>query len=237
MFLATIMSRRCCRPELIDQPDLDAAGHLHALRGLERINSWSGSARILWPALRRCAQDTRATTLRVLDMATGAGDVPIRLWFKARRADLNLEMEGCDISPRAVSYARSRAEKAGARVKFFVADALTGDLPRGYDAVCCSLFLHHLSDGQAVQLLRRMADIGRMVLVNDLARGPFGFLLAWVGTRVLTRSRVVHVDGPISVTAAFRPDEALQLARQAGLGGATVARRWPCRYLLSWRKP
>jgi hypothetical protein len=31
--------------------------------------------------------------------------------------------------------------------------------------------------------------------------------------------------------------EALDLAQRAGLQGATVSRRWPCRYLLSWERP
>jgi hypothetical protein len=31
-------------------------------------------------------------------------------------------------------------------------------------------------------------------------------------------------------------DEALALARRAELQAATVARRWPCRFLLSWRR-
>jgi hypothetical protein len=61
-------------------------------------------------------------------------------------------------------------------------------------------------------------------------------LLACAGTRLLSRSPVVHVDGPRSVAAAFTPAEALDLAQRAGLTGATVVRRWPCRFLLTWRR-
>jgi hypothetical protein len=32
-------------------------------------------------------------------------------------------------------------------------------------------------------------------------------------------------------------DEALDLAVRAGLGGASVRRSWPERFLLSWRRP
>jgi hypothetical protein len=82
-----------------------------------------------------------------------------------------------------------------------------------------------------------MADASRhLVLVNDLERGPLGFLLAWLGSHLLTRSHIVHFDGPRSVEGAFTMDEALALAHRAGLRSATIGRRWPCRYLLSWNR-
>jgi hypothetical protein len=201
------LHRRRRVPEIMDQPDLAEGPHRHALRGLERINFWSGSAGILWPGLSDLARRAGPVALRLLDVATGAGDVPIRLWHKARRAGIPLEIEGCDI------------------------------FPGGYDVVTSSLFLHHLGDDQAECFLRRMAGLARqLVLVNDLRRGLAGFLLACVATRVLSSSPVVHTDGPRSVKAAFTPDEVFRLARKAGLEGATVERRWPCRFLLTWRR-
>ena len=77
----------------------------------------------------------------------------------------------------------------------------------------------------------------RAVLINDLARSTAGLMLAHVATRLLTRSPVVHVDGPRSVEGAFTAEEARQLAERAGLHGSTVGRRWPFRYLLMWRRP
>ena len=81
------------------------------------------------------------------------------------------------------------------------------------------------------------AAAGRAVLVDDLVRGRRGFALAWAGCRLLSGSRVVHHDGPVSVAAAFTPAEAIDLARRAGLDGATVTRHWPERFLLAWRRP
>src|SRR5262245_61620844 len=143
-------------PEVMDRDDLDAGLHEQALCGLERINRWSGSARILWPSIRECVR-RGAGPLRVLDIAPGAGDLPISLWWKARRAGLAVEIEGCDRSPRAVAHASRRAAEAGAAVRFFEWDALSGPLPERYDVVVCSLFLHHLTEEDAVCLLRHLA--------------------------------------------------------------------------------
>lgn len=232
-----LLSQRVRKPELMDQPGLDARVHMHALRGLERINRWSGSSRILWRAISALALEQPARPLRVLDIATGAGDVPIRLWQRGQRAGIALQVSGCDISPNALHHARERASAGKSDVHFFPLDILHGSLPTGYDVLCCSLFLHHLDADEARVLLRRMSQAaGHMVLVNDLRRSVAGFFLAALGTQVFSRSHVVHVDGPRSVRAAFTIAEARKLAEEAGLTGATVFPRWPCRFLLKWRR-
>lgn len=236
MALLPDLTRRRHRPELMDQPGLDVTSHQIALDGLARINLVSRSAGLLWPALVALART--AGPVRALDVATGGGDVPIRLRRRARRAGLPLTIDGCDRSPVAVAHAQRRAAASGADVRFFTADALADELPAGYDAVSCSLFLHHLDEPEAVRLLAKLRDAAKqLVLVNDLRRCRAGLLLAHVGTRLLSRSPVVHVDGPRSVEGAFTMEEARALAERAGLYGARVERRWPCRFLLTWRRP
>ncbi len=231
--------QRLCQPEIMDQPDLPPDHHVRALRDLSRINWWSHSAGILWPPLRALARQLHPQPLRVLDLATGGGDLPIRLWFKARRAGLNLELAGCDLSSLAIEQARARAARAGTQIPFFVHDVLRGEVLTGYHAVMTSLFLHHQeSDAAAIALLRRMGQMaGHLVLVNDLERGRLHLWLARLACRLLTSSYVVQTDGPRSVEAAFTRAEARCLAERAGLTGAQVAWRWPFRYLLTWRRP
>lgn len=220
----------------MDRPDVDAAEHRHALAALARINWLSDSSGIFWPALQRLAREV-GRPLRVLDLACGGGDVTIALARRARRAGVACEFAGCDLSPVALEVARSRAKEAGMSVDFFQLNVLESPLPSDFDAIICSLFLHHLDESQAEPLLRRMAEATRrMVLVNDLARSRIGYFLAEVVGRLVTRSPIVHVDGPLSVAGAFTPAEALALAAKAGLSGATVSRHWPWRFLLKWKK-
>jgi 2-polyprenyl-3-methyl-5-hydroxy-6-metoxy-1,4-benzoquinol methylase len=235
--MAPSLAERNLQPEWMDQPGLDPALHAQALRGLARLNRFSRSCQILWPPIRNLACEVAPQPMTVLDLASGAGDVTIGLWRLARRAGIAIEITGCDVSPVAVEHARQRAVEAGAEVDFRQHDAFTLQGSGSFDVVLCSLFLHHQSADQAEVLLRRMGQLARrMVLVNDLRRGRAGYALAWLAARLLTRSPVVHVDGPRSVAAAFTLDEALQLAERAGLHGARIQRRWPCRYLLAWRK-
>jgi len=236
MAFLSSLSRRERIPELMDDPALDQAEHRRALAGLARLNRFSGSTGVLWRALERLAREIKGRPVRILDVATGSGDVPIGLWKQAARRGIPIAVEGCDISETALAAAREQAAMAGAQVRFFQHDALRDPLPVGFDAVTSSLFLHHLSSVDALTLLRQMATAGSVVLVNDLARSRFNYLAVWFACRVLSGSPVVRFDGPASVRSAFTPREALELAHRGGLIGATVRPRFPCRYLLEWRK-
>lgn len=235
------LGHRVREPEVMDQPGLSPARHAEALEGLARINWLSRTSSTLFANLYAHQRRRGQGRLRLLDVASGGGDVAIRLWQMARERGLDWQVAGCDFSPVAIEQAQARARQARADVSFFQHDAVRQPLPGPRDAVVCSLFLHHLEDGEAVALLRAMAELNgggpSIVLVSDLRRCVVGLLLAHVVGRVVTRSRVVHVDGPRSVRAAFTIPEAEDLARRAGLDGATVRPTWPCRWLLTWERP
>src|SRR5947209_6535750 len=125
MALSFDVRQRRREPEIMDQPGLEEPSHVQALEGLARINRWSGSARLLWPSIRALAGEASSSALRLLDVATGGGDVPLRLWHRTRRAGMALEVEGCDRSPTAVAHARRAAARCAAEVRFFEWDALS----------------------------------------------------------------------------------------------------------------
>ncbi len=237
MRLLLDLSRRRCEPETMDDPGLGALEHLAALRGLERINRWSGSVDTVWSAIAPLAASARNEPLRILDIATGAGDVPIGLWRRAMQAECRLEIDACDASPRALEHARERAAQVRAEVRFLALDVLRDPLPTTYDVLTSSLFLHHLTDEQAEALLASMGQAcRRLVAVNDLRRSWRGLVLAGLGTRVLSRSHVVRTDAVRSVRAAFSLGEIRALAARAGLSGSVVQARWPQRFLLTWQR-
>ncbi len=97
------------RRELMDQPGLDPVEHAQALRGLGRINRVSRSEAILWPSIARLARASPGKSIRVLDLASGGGDVPMALTSRASRARLDVRIEGSDISTEAVRFARARS--------------------------------------------------------------------------------------------------------------------------------
>jgi SAM-dependent methyltransferase len=225
--------------ELMDAPCLDPTQHVQALRALARVNRVSGVAARVWKDVLHLSRERgvcrRGDPLRLLDVACGGGDVMLDLAGRARSADVPLEVHGCDVSPVALEYARGEAARLGLAVNFIERDVLSEGLPGGYDLVCSSLFHHHLSRADVVDLLRGMAAAGDSVLVQDLLRSAAGYVLAWSGLRLLSRSKVARVDGPLSVRAAFGLPEVRSMAEEAGLAGAVIRRGWPERFILRWR--
>ncbi len=219
----------------MDDPALDPVEHARALQGLARINRISRAGAAMWEALRSLPVPA-GRPLRVLDIACGGGDVARGIARRAAREARAVAITGCDLSDVALEIAR-RATTGAARISWMRLDALRDDLPAGHDAITCSLFLHHLDEDDVVALLARMRGAaGMAIVVDDLRRSRAGWWMAYAGTRLLTRSRVVHVDGPLSVEGAYTVSEARALAERAGLDGATVRQRPPGRFLLQWRR-
>jgi 2-polyprenyl-3-methyl-5-hydroxy-6-metoxy-1,4-benzoquinol methylase len=226
--------------ELMDDPALDRGEHARALVGLARLNRWSRSHRILWPGIAREARLANAAgrALRVLDVAAGSGDAVVAMASLARRAGLEVEWGVADVSAFALESARDRAEAAGVALATSECDLFAGRLDARADVVVSSLFLHHCDDAQAVAALGAMRGAAEVAVgVSDLDRTRAGLALAWLGSRVLSRSRVVRFDALASVRGAYAPDEARALARRAGLDDAVVERTWPERWRLWWRRP
>lgn len=232
------------RAELMDDPALPTGEHLAALDALATINAVSLTTRQLAAAVVRLAGRTPSETrpLRIVDVACGGGDVTVAIArqvarrLAGRRRAPVVEVLGIDMSERAVTRARDRAVRGtGGHVEFAVRDVLVEGCPP-CDVAISSLFLHHLDDAAAADVLRSMAGSARLGgAVSDLVRSRLGLALAIVGTRLLARSRVARVDGPLSVRAARTPTEYRLLADRAGLPHATVRRTWPERVMLEWK--
>lgn len=225
-------------PEIMDDPGLDAGRHRAALRGLARLNAVSRVDAGVWDALapmaRRVAASGRA--VRLLDVATGAGDMAVRLACRAAREGIELRVEVCDLSCVALGCARERGDRARVGLVLHCLDVLKDPLPPGFDVATCGLFLHHLDPPDVERVLASMSHAADAVVVQDLSRTRAGLALAWGVSRVLTRSPIVHADAVRSVRAAYTLEEMRAMASRAGLSGARVTPIWPQRLLLVWER-
>lgn len=210
--------------ELMDLPDADPDELHRTLKDLAWINRWLGGTRLV---LRHLAPllDGLRTPVRILDVGTGYADVPRAIARWTRRRGLPVEIEAVDHHDRILALAR-QACAAYPEIHLRQADALSLPYPEGrFEVVLASLVLHHMEGGDQVRLLRELYRVARRaVLVNDLRRGYWPFLVTWMSLRVLSRSRLIHHDGPLSVRRGFLPEELLALARDAGWERARVSR-------------
>lgn len=243
MGMLSVTAARC--PELMDDPGLPEAEHLHALRALGTINAVSRTAAQLAAAVSSLVPAAHPGPITVVDLACGGGDVTRSCARRLGRglAGRRIEMTGLDASSRALARARAdfardgRANRGGAcSVVFAERDLVTEGCPP-CDIAISSLFLHHLHDHDAVALVRSLSAACRLgFVISDLVRSRLGLFLAVIGTGLLSTSRVARVDGPLSVRAARTCAEYRRLFAAAGLRDVTIRRTWPERVMITWRR-
>jgi 2-polyprenyl-3-methyl-5-hydroxy-6-metoxy-1,4-benzoquinol methylase len=200
--------------ELMDRPQPISAELERDLQRLRQLNRWFGSYRLVSDFMRRWIKP--GVRMRIVDLATGSGDIPRLIIDYVRKIDAQVEIDAVDQQPATLQIARTLS--AGyPEISYYEANILEWKGSQDYDIAFCSLVLHHFSDEDAVTVLRRCRELSkRFVLVSDLRRG----LLLQVGVHVLTavifREPMTRFDARLSAQRAFSFAEIRQLAIQAG---------------------
>jgi SAM-dependent methyltransferase len=201
------LSERVIEPEMLDHAPSDVTRA--SLRDLARINRYLGGYYVVGRLFDSVAKPDE--NFSVLDVGAASGDMGAAIRRRFPRA-------------RVTSLDYKSDHLAQAADPRLVADAFCLPFrPASFDFVFSSLFLHHFTNDQVVELLRNFGCLARRaVLAIDLERGPLAY-------HFLPRTRwlfgwhdITINDGQISVAAALKKDELRALAVRAGLDGAQV---------------
>lgn len=191
------MKIRSLAPERLDLETPPRELLERSYRFLSFVNRRLGGVRATRLAFQEFSAGWGATErIRVLDVASGTGDIPEAM----ERWDPRIRFTCLDL----------RADPSG-RVGVR-ADALRLPFRDGaFDYVTTSLFLHHLGDEAAAAALKEFDRVARRGLVmNDLLRRARLYL--WTKVFTLFANEYVRHDGPLSVRKSFTVDELRRLA-------------------------
>jgi 2-polyprenyl-3-methyl-5-hydroxy-6-metoxy-1,4-benzoquinol methylase len=216
--------------ELLDDPAADPATVAATLRNIARANRWFGGAAAVRFGLGRTLGATPpGTTLSLLDLGTGLGDLPqVAVRWGATR--------GIRVVPIGLELNRAAAALAGA-TGLPTAVACAGAPPIGdksVDVVLLSQVAHHLTSQSVVHLLRTCDRLARRaVIVADLRRHALAAPSFWCGARLLGFDPVTLTDGVTSIRRGFSRRELLELMAQAEVNGR-VDQRHGFRLVATW---
>ena len=144
--------------EMMDRPQPVSTELERDLERLRQLNRWFGSHRLVSTFVRRWILP--GAQMRVVDLATGSGDIPRLVVDHARKIGAQIEIDAVDQQPATLEIAR-RLSAEYPEISYHVANILEWDGAQGYDIALCSLVLHHFSDDDAVKLLRRCRALSK----------------------------------------------------------------------------
>jgi SAM-dependent methyltransferase len=209
-------SSRSAGPEILDSEDVGPDVFARVMDDLASVSRVMMAHGPTLGFLHRATKTLpRGTTISILDVGCGEGDLlrRIRRWSNARGLDARLC--GLDLNPRSATAARAKTPPAMA------IEYITGDIfhfERSPDFVVSSLFTHHLTDADVIRFLHWMdRHAQRGWFINDLERhavayhgfGPIARLARW--------HPIVRKDGQMSVARSFTPGEWQELLRRAAI--------------------
>ncbi len=220
--------KRVTIPELLDTDAGTPAEVAVSLADLRRVNRWFGGIRTTQAMIDRIAREQRVSSLSLLEVAAGSGDVPGMTRQRLQQRGLRLEVTLLDRAPSHLTNG-SRAV-AGDALALPFSDA-------SFDLVSCGLFAHHLAPPQLVQFVNEALRVcRRAVLINDLVRHPLHLALVYAGFP-LYHGRMTRHDAPASVRQAYTVDEMRAALAQTQAARVEIHRHYLFRMaVIAWKQ-
>ena len=223
--------------EIMDDLDFSDGVIFQTLKELKFINHWLGGNQVTIKGFQKLLMQSDLHTtgdhLSVADLGSGGGDMMVQIAKWSRGKGLNLKLTGIDANHAIVDYAR---ENTGAfseihhRALDVFSEAFKSET---YDIVTCTLFAHHFTDDQLIDLFTHLKSQVRIgMVINDLHRHWLAYHAIKILTRLFSKSYMVKNDAPLSVARSFRKHDWHKIFRQAGIEHYTIRWHWAFRWLV-----
>jgi SAM-dependent methyltransferase len=216
--------------EHLDDPATPEPVRRRSVEEIARSNALFGGSRAALVALDAVFRRERRP-LTLLDVGTGAGDIPERARRLAARRGVALTTVGLDGCAALAAASRPRTTLA------VCGDARSLPFPDGsVDLVLCSQLLHHFEGTAAAGVLAELHRVARLgVVVSDLRRSWIAVAGFWLLSYPLRYHPMTRHDGVTSILRGFTAAELRAMVRAATGVRPDVRRRLGWRVVASWR--
>ncbi len=218
-----MFNKRSIKKELLDF-EVDHDDLILNLKELHAINSYLGGYAISLNAIK----SLNLTKATLIDLGSGGGDTlnEINKWSKSQNIALNLY--GIDLKSECVAYAKSHLNSD---LQFIHDDYKNyPNHVQNVDVLHASLFTHHLSNDEIVDLIQFAIKNNNILIINDLERNPVAYYSIKLLTSLFSKSHLVKNDAPLSVLRGFKKREWRALLKRAGASRYSLKWKWAFRH-------
>jgi 2-polyprenyl-3-methyl-5-hydroxy-6-metoxy-1,4-benzoquinol methylase len=227
----SIFAQRSTQKELIDEPGIPFSDWEVCLKELNIVNTYLGGHKITIEGVNSLLdKQINKSQIVISEIGCGGGD-NLKALHKRFSDKFPIKFIGIDINKACTEFAKNNCSSLNA--DFICSDYRDVQFIEKSDIIFNSLFCHHFSDRQLVEMLQWMKQNStKGFFINDLQRHPVAYHSIKTLTRLFSGSYLVKNDGPISVLRGFHRAEWQQLMTEAGISHYSIHWRWAFRYLV-----
>ena len=218
--------------EIMDDFSLQGEELRDALDKIAKINQFLGGNKLTLDGLKQLIKNsTKNKELTIVDIGCGNGDMLRTLADFADENGYNFNLIGIDANPFTVNYAQ-KLSVGYSNISYLCEDIFDESFRKlEYDAVLCTLTLHHFKDDEILYLLdilNRQAKIG--IIVNDLHRSPASYKLFKLLCAVFKLNKMSEQDGLVSILRGFKKEDLVLFSKKLNFKNYTIQWKWAFRY-------
>jgi 2-polyprenyl-3-methyl-5-hydroxy-6-metoxy-1,4-benzoquinol methylase len=224
------LRQRSYQKELMDGDDIPFPAMAQTLKELNIVNTRLGGHAITLEGVRQLIETK--DQLVVCEIGCGGGDNLFAVYKYCLKKEIPVRFIGIDMNPECIAFAKQQYPQLPC--EWICSDyALTNLSGKEPDIIFSSLFCHHFTDAQLVQMLQWLRKNSRSgFFINDLHRHWLAYYLIKYITMFFSKSYLVKNDACLSVARSFRKNEWKELFQQAGVTLHSISWKWAFRWLV-----
>jgi 2-polyprenyl-3-methyl-5-hydroxy-6-metoxy-1,4-benzoquinol methylase len=202
-----------------------------ALEELKIINIFLGGNSISLKAIKYLIKQKKLdNVIDILDVGSGGASLFDKVQSSLKRKIPKVNWTSIDLNIEACRFEKKTLH--GNNVVCCNAYRLPFK-KKTFEIVHASLFLHHFSEKDIIQLLKRFCETCRSgIIINDLRRNLFAYIGIIILTTLFSRSEMVKNDGPLSVRRGFVKSDLTKILLKAGILNYKIKRKWAFRWMI-----
>jgi len=219
----------------MDGDDIPFDAMAQTLKELNIINTRLGGHAITLKGVKKLSGG-KDHPLKICEIGCGGGDNLAAVYHHLQRKAIPVQMIGIDMNAACIDYAARQYPDLPCQ--WICSDYALVPFDQGApDIIFSSLFCHHFTDEQMVDMLKWLRVNAKTgFFINDLQRHWLAYYLIKYITKFFSRSYLVRNDAAVSVARGFRREDWDKLMNEAGIDLYDVEWKWAFRYLVTAKK-